>query len=74
MSLRVPLAQSSHMTIISASAPPLDADDVVKDEFYSALTQLIHGVEREDKLVLAGDFNARVSTDTEVWSGIIGSH
>ena len=31
-------------------------------------------MKREDKLVLAGDFNARVVTDTEVWSGILGSH
>ena len=74
MSLRVPLARSSHMTIISAYAPTLDADDVVKDEFYSALTQLLQGVKRQDKLVLLGDFNARVGTDTEVWSGILGSH
>ena len=43
------------MTIISAYAPTPDADDAVKDEFYSALTHLLQGVKPEDKLILAGD-------------------
>ena len=74
MSLRLPLARSKHMTIISAYAPTLVADDDVKDEFYCALTQLLQSVKPEDKLVLMGDFNARVGTDAEVWNGILGPH
>ena len=31
-------------------------------------------MKRQDKLVLAHDFNVGLATDTEVWSGILGSH
>ena len=74
MSVRIPLARSKHMTIISAYAPTLVADEDSKDEFYSALTLLLQGVSREDRLVLMGDFNARVGADTDVWEGVLGPH
>ena len=74
MSLRIPLARSNYMTIISAYAPTLVADEDVKDEFYCALAHLLQGVRREDKLALMGDFNARVGADAEVWSGVLGPH
>ena len=74
MSVRVPLARSKYMTIISAYAPTLQAEEEVKDQFYCALTQLLQRVHREDKLWILGDFNARVGTDADVWPGVLGHH
>ena len=74
MSVRLPLARSRHMTIISAYAPTLMADEDTKDQFYSELTLLLQRVSREDRLVLMGDFNARVGADAGVWEGVLGSH
>ncbi|KXJ06725.1 Craniofacial development protein 2 [Exaiptasia diaphana] len=45
-----------------------------KDKFYEELDSLISRVPRADKLLLLGDFNARVGTDSVAWDGIIGRH
>ena len=74
MSIRVPLAWSHHITIISADDPTLNVDWDVKDEFYCALTRLLQGVRREGKLVNMDDFNTRVGKDAEFRGGIIGAH
>jgi hypothetical protein len=59
-------------TLISAYAPTmLNADDV-KDGFYEELESIITSVPQTDKLVLLGDFNARVGMDHKTWKGVIG--
>ena len=40
----------------------------MKDKFYDDLDNII-----SDKLILLGDFNARVATDYQTWEGVIGS-
>ena len=72
MTLRIPLPEDSFMTLISAYAPTLDADEDVKDHFYHQLSQTILGVPPRDHLVLLGDFNARVGRDCHLWENIIG--
>ena len=51
------------MTIISAHAPTLFADEGTKDKFFSALTLLLQRLNREDRLALMGEFNARAGVD-----------
>lgn len=58
MSLRIPLKKKQHMTVISAYAPTLLADEDCKDLFYSQLNSTINSC-KKDKLILLGDFNAR---------------
>ena len=48
------------MTLISAYAPTLYDTDALKEAFYEDLSETIRDVPTSDKLVLLGDFNARV--------------
>ena len=54
------LASSQMATVISAYAPTLDAQEDVKEAFYADLDTILSEVPKEDKLILLGDFNARV--------------
>ena len=45
----------------------------MKDRFYDDLDNIISATPRTDKLILNGDFNARVGTDHQNWEGVIGS-
>ena len=47
--------------------------DEVTDKFYNVLDSMISAAPRADKLILLGDFNARVGTDHQTWEGLIGS-
>ena len=47
--------------------------DEIKDKFYDYLDSVISAAPRTDKLILLGDFNARVGTDHQTWEGVIGS-
>ncbi|VDL94716.1 unnamed protein product [Schistocephalus solidus] len=62
-SLRLPLRGAQFATIISAYAPPMTSSDAAKDQFYKDLHALLATVPKENKLIVLGDFNARVGTD-----------
>nr|VZI48968.1 unnamed protein product [Spirometra erinaceieuropaei] len=75
MSLRLPLRRGGKFaTIISAYAPPMTSPDAVKDKFYEDLHALLATVSKADKLIVLGDFNARVGTDHTAWRGVLGPH
>nr|VZI02417.1 unnamed protein product [Spirometra erinaceieuropaei] len=62
-------------TIISAYAPPMTSPDAAaRDKFYEDLHALLATVSKADKLIVLGDFNARVGTDHTVWRGVLGPH
>ncbi|VDM01138.1 unnamed protein product [Schistocephalus solidus] len=61
-------------TIISAYAPPMTSSDAAKDKFYEDLHSLLATVPKADKLIVLGDFNARVGTDRASWRGVLGPH
>ena len=67
MKLRLPLTKSRHLTIISAYAPTLTNSDETKEKFYEDLDQLIRSTSPSDKLLIMGDFNARVGKDQTSW-------
>ena len=73
MTLRLRLSGKRHATIVSAYAPTMTNPDEVKDKFYDDLDSVISAAPRTDKLILLGDFNARVGTDHQTWEGVIGS-
>ena len=72
MTLRVPLSKESFITFISAYAPTLDSDEDTKNQFYEQLSTTLSRVPRNDKLVLLGDFNARIGKDYQVWENVMG--
>ena len=75
MSLRLSLAYGKkHLTIISAYALTLTNPDETKHKFYEELHALITSVPKADKLVVLGDFNARIGSDNIAWDGIIGKY
>ena len=75
MTIKLPLLNGrKHATIVSAYAPTMTNEDDVKNKFYEDLHNVLTSVPKGDKLILLGDFNARVGTDTASWSGIIGKH
>ena len=73
MKLRLPLTKSRLLTIISAYAPTLTNSDETKEKFSHDLDQLIRSTSPNDKLLIMGDFNARVRKDQASWKRILGS-
>nr|VZI08239.1 unnamed protein product [Spirometra erinaceieuropaei] len=73
MSLCLPLRRGAKFaTVISAYAPPMTNPDAVRDKFYEDLHALLATVSKADKLIVLGDFNARVGTDHTAWRGVLG--
>lgn len=74
MVMRLPLKGKTHVTLISAYAPTMTYTQDQKELFYQSLTHLVHSVPKDDKLLLLGDFNARVGRDSQSWPDVIGPH
>ena len=74
MTMRLPLLDKSYVTLISIYAPTMTNPEENKERFYQQLDEAIQKVPKQDKLILLGDFNARVGTSSDLWHGIIGKH
>ena len=74
MTLRLPLARGTYITLVSAYAPTMTYSQEAKEQFYHTLQEVINEVPATDKLLLMGDFNARVGRDQNAWPTVIGSH
>ncbi|KAK2177495.1 hypothetical protein NP493_595g01035 [Ridgeia piscesae] len=48
--------------------------DKNKEVFYNQLASVLSGIPHTDKLLLIGDFNARVGRDKDKWSLVMGKH
>ena len=73
MTMSFPLEDST-LSLISAYAPTLAQSDVTKESFYGALNDAIAAVPSSHKLLVMGDFNARVGKDYSSWENIVGKH
>ena len=62
------------LNLISAYAPTLPSSDECKESFYGALSDAIKAVPLSHKLLVMGDFNARVGNDYASWENVIGKH
>ena len=45
-----------------------------KEAFYNQLASVLSGISRTDKLLLIGDFNARIGRDNDKWPLVMGKH
>lgn len=50
-----------------------DADTVAK-EFYAEVQEVMIRVPRDDRVIVMGDFNARIENNVEVQKGVISGH
>ena len=74
MKARVPLSNSRFATIFSCYAPTLDASTEDSDMFYARLDHEIRQTPQSDKVIILGDFNARVGNNYMAWQGVLGRH
>ena len=69
MILRVPLVKNEYILIVCAYSPTLHADESVLNEFYDDLDCVLRRADGRDKVLLLGDFNARVGKPANLWRG-----
>ena len=48
--------------------------DENKEAFYNKVASVLRGIPRTDKLLLIGDFNARIGRDNDKWPLVMGKH
>ena len=63
MTMILPLSKDNFATIISVYAPTMTKPDENKEAFYNQLASVLSGIPRTDKILLIGDFNARIGKD-----------
>ena len=74
MTARLALTKKCHATIISVYAPTFKRPIEEKNQFYDLLAETLDQVPCGDRLLLVGDFNARVGSDTNTWPNVVGNH
>lgn len=74
MSMRLKLQGDRYATIISAYAPTMSYSDEEKEAFYEQLSRAVSLAPANDKIILLGDFNARVGRNCAAWDRVIGKH
>ena len=73
MKLRIPLSCGRFVSIFSVYAPTMEANEEIILAFYRALAEATSSVPIDEKLIIVGDFNARVGKDWETWDAL-GRH
>lgn len=74
MMLTLQLKGKRNATIVRCYAPTMTNPDDIKDKFYEELDTSIASTHEQNKLVVLGDFNARIGSDVETWGEVIGKH
>ena len=74
MTMRLPLQKKTYVTLISAYAPTMSYSEEQKEAFYEELANTVKSAPSSDRLILLGDFNARVGLNHKQWEGVLGRH
>ncbi|XP_049869331.1 uncharacterized protein LOC126369082 [Pectinophora gossypiella] len=74
ITLRLQLSPKKYIHLISVYAPTLPSPDEEKAKFYFELKQVLNKIPSADRIILLGDFNARVGKDHGAWDGVLGRH
>ena len=77
MTLRIKIKGNQYLTFVSVYAPTLTNDELIKEQFYEELDKVIRDTPAYNKLLVVGDFNARVGSNASTgralwvisWSG-----
>ena len=73
MTMRLPLLKGRFVTLVNVYAPTMDSSEEDKVSFYLSLHEVVQKVPPVDKIIILGDFNARVGRDFETWT-VLGRH
>ena len=73
ITLRISIGKTRYATIISAYAQTMTNQDQTKEEFYELLGQTLQKIPPTDKVIILGDFNARVGDDFTSWPIALGT-
>ena len=65
MTIRLSLSKDNFATIISVYAPTITNPDENKEAFYNQLASVLSGIPHADKLLLIGNFNARIGREND---------
>ncbi|KAK2171071.1 hypothetical protein NP493_1105g00008 [Ridgeia piscesae] len=72
--MRLPLSKDNFATIINVYAPTMTNPNENKEVFYNQLASVLSDIPRTDKLLLIGDFNARIGRANDKWPLVMGNH
>ena len=65
--MRIPLTKVRNATIVNAYAPTMTNPEENKETFYSQLKGTLRNIPITDKLLLIGDFNAKIGRVNNKW-------
>ena len=75
MTKRIHLTKDRKATIVSAYIPTMANPEENKKPFYSQLKGTLINIPSTDKLLLIGDFNARIGRENDKWpSALLGKY
>ena len=72
--MRIPLTKDRNATIVSVYAPTMTNLEENKETFYSQLKGTLRNIPSTDKLLLIGDFNARIGRENDKWLSALGKY
>lgn len=67
-------AQNQGVTVVQCYAPTDVSETEHKEQFYSLLDKTITKINKNDAIILMGDFNAQVGSENEDLEHVIGKH
>ena len=74
MKLLLPISNKHFIAFLSVYTPTMTWTEDIRAQFSADLDTELRDKPATDKLVILGDFNARVGRDEEQWRGIMGKH
>ena len=74
ITMKLHLSKDNFATIISVYAPTMTNPDENKEAFYNQLASVLSGIPCTDKLLLIGNFNARIGSDSNKWHLLMCKH
>ena len=74
MLARFRIGERRYLSVVTCYAPTENASVDKKEEFYHQLQNVCDDVKKHDRLMVLGDFNARVGSDNATWPGVVGKY
>ena len=73
MVLRLHLKSGEFLKLVSVYGPTMQRSDEEKEHFYESLNAVVN-TDKQDRIIVLGDLNARVGSDWELWPYVLCKH